>query len=97
MDWALYKKLSIMRTAARITNYTDAFCSLDMSDLVNENTAHTRASTAMLLPTQAVLETEPVWFNTNPPVADPSEMPICNAELLKLCWIAELAGSISIR
>ncbi|MMZ67514.1 hypothetical protein D1872_301050 [compost metagenome] len=65
-----------------------------MIGLVKEKTAHSNAIMTMPLPTQAVLETELVWFNTSPPIADPSEIPICSAELLKLCCISDVAGSV---
>lgn len=53
-----------------------------MVGLVKEKIAHSKEMMAMILPTQAVLEIVPVWFNTMPPIADPSEIPICTAELL---------------
>jgi len=58
---------------------------LTMAGLVKEKMAHNKEIMTMTLPNQAVLETVPVWFNTIPPMADPSEIPICKAELLKLC------------
>lgn len=68
--------------------------SLAIVGLVKENTAHSKAIITMTLPNQAVLETVPVWFNTIPPIADPREIPICNAELLKLCWMSDVTGSV---
>lgn len=39
----------------------------------------------MTAPTQAIFATEPVCSKAMLPTEEPSEMPTCKAELLKLC------------
>lgn len=68
-----------------------------MTGRVKEKTAHNSAMTATMPPTHVVLVTDPVSVKTMPPIADPSAMPICSAELLKLCWMSDVAGSVSIK
>lgn len=53
--------------------------------LVKENTAKLTAIMTIKPPHQAVAVTEPVCPITPPPMADPSAMPICKADVLKLC------------
>ena len=62
-----------------------AFSFLTFVFLVIENTAQASATKTTALPYQAVCVTEPVWLNTMPPNPEPIEIPICKAELLKLC------------
>lgn len=68
--------------------------SLFIAGLVKEKTAHIKAIMTTALPNHAVLVTESVLFKTIPPIADPSEIPTCKAELLKLCWISDVTGSV---
>ncbi len=53
--------------------------------LVKENTANATAIMTIKPPHQAVAVTEPVCPITPPPMADLSAMPICKADVLKLC------------
>lgn len=48
-------------------------------------------------PTQAMLATLFTCFKAIPPTADPSEIPICSAELLKICCISDVSGAVWIK